>query len=152
MNQKKNKQQLHVDDNHQSMRSNFTIPSYFGSYDGEKYLNWELVVEQVFNSRIVPEIHRVQQATSEFKDFASIWWYGLNATNALPNTWEHLKEAMRDHFIPLSYKRELLRKMQHLLQGNMFVQEYYEEFQKCSICCEINECVEATENRFLHGL
>ena len=38
------------------------------------------------------------------------------------------------------------------MQGNRSVQEYYKEFQKCRICCEINECVEATENIFLYGL
>ena len=28
--------------------------------------------------------HRVRQATSEFKDFAIIWWNGLAAQDALP--------------------------------------------------------------------
>jgi hypothetical protein len=42
---------------------------------------------------------------------------------------------MRDHFIPPSYKC----KMQRLEQGNMSVQEYYIEFQKCAICCGIEE-------------
>ena len=147
-----NKQPLHVDDNHHSMRGKCAIPSYSGSYDGEKYFDWEIAIEQELNSHFVPEQHRVRQATSKFKDFAIIWWYELAAMNALPSTWEQLKEAMRDRFIPFSYKRDLLRKIQCLLQGNRSVQEYYKEFQKCSICCEINECEEATENRFLHGL
>ena len=50
--------------NDQGVRGNFTIPSYSGSYDGEKYIDWEMTVEQVFNSHLVPEIHRVPQATS----------------------------------------------------------------------------------------
>ena len=58
-----------------------------------------MAVEQVFNSNLVPEIQRVHQATSEFKDFAFIWWYKLAATNALHSTWEQLKKAMRDRFI-----------------------------------------------------
>ena len=56
------------------MRGKHTIPSFVGSYDGEEYLDWEMVVEQEFNSHLVPEIHRVTHATSEFKDFAEIWW------------------------------------------------------------------------------
>ena len=61
----KNNEPSHIDYNHQGMRGKFTIPSFFGSYDGEKYFDWE-----DFNSHLVPEIHRVKHATSEFKDFA----------------------------------------------------------------------------------
>ena len=44
----------------------FTIPSFSGAYDAEAYLDWEMTVEQKFNSHLVPEQHRVRQATSEF--------------------------------------------------------------------------------------
>jgi hypothetical protein len=50
----------------------FSIPPFNGSYDAEAYLNWEMTVEQKFSSHLVPEQHRVRQATSEFKDFALI--------------------------------------------------------------------------------
>jgi hypothetical protein len=50
----------------------FSIPSFNGSYDAEAYLFWEMTVEQKFRSYLVPEQHRVRQATSEFKDFALI--------------------------------------------------------------------------------
>ena len=52
----------------------FTIPSFEGAYDAERYLDWEMIVEQKFNAHLVPEVHRVRQATSEFKDFTIIWW------------------------------------------------------------------------------
>ena len=48
---------------------NFTIPSFLGHYDAEGYLDWEMTVEQKFSAHLVPEHHRVRQATSEFKDF-----------------------------------------------------------------------------------
>ena len=48
----------------------FTIPSFLGHYDAEGYLDWEMTVEQKFSAHLVPEHHRVRQATSEFKDFA----------------------------------------------------------------------------------
>jgi hypothetical protein len=60
----------HFDDNHQGMRGKLTIPFYFGFYDGEKYFDWEMAVEQEFNSHLVPEKHRVKYTTREFKDFA----------------------------------------------------------------------------------
>jgi hypothetical protein len=50
----------------------FSIPPFMGSYDAEAYLDWEMMVEQKFNSHLVPKQHRVRQATSEFRDFAII--------------------------------------------------------------------------------
>jgi hypothetical protein len=48
----------------------FTIPAFYGPYDAEAYLDWEMTVEQKFNFHLVPEVHKVILATSEFKDFA----------------------------------------------------------------------------------
>ena len=104
----------------------FTIPSFSGHYDAEGYLDWVMTVEQKFSAHLVPEHHRVRQATSEFKDFAIIWWNGLAAQNALPGTWEELKVAMRDRFVP-PYHRDLRKKLMHLEQGEKFVQDYYGE-------------------------
>jgi hypothetical protein len=53
----------------------FTIPSFYGRYDAEEYLDWEMTVEQKFASHLVPDKHKVRQATSEFKYFAIIWWH-----------------------------------------------------------------------------
>jgi hypothetical protein len=72
----------------------FSIPPFMGSYDAEAYLDWEMTVEQKFNSHLVPEQHRVRQATSEFRDFAIIWWNELVNTHATPQTWNVLKEEM----------------------------------------------------------
>ena len=55
------------------MRGKFTIPSFVGFYDGEKYFDWEMAVEQEFNFHLVPEIYRVKHATSEFKYFSQFW-------------------------------------------------------------------------------
>jgi hypothetical protein len=53
-------------------KNKFSIPPFSDSYDAEAYLDWEMTVEQKFNSHLVPEQYRVRQATSEFKDFALI--------------------------------------------------------------------------------
>jgi hypothetical protein len=81
----------------------FSIPPFMGSYDAKAYLDWEMTVEQKFNSHLVPEQHRVRQATSEFRDFAIIWWNELVNTRAAPQTWNALKEEMRARFVPPSY-------------------------------------------------
>jgi hypothetical protein len=85
----------------------FSIPPFMGSYDAKAYLDWEMTVEQKFNSRLVPEQHRVRQATSEFRDFAIIWWNELVNTHAAPQIWNALKEEMRARFVPPSYRRDL---------------------------------------------
>jgi hypothetical protein len=106
------------------MRGKLTIPFYSGFYDEEKYFDWEIAVEQEFNSHLVPEKHRVKYATRKFKDFAQFWWRELGNSHQQPQSWDRLKEPMRDHFIPPSYKC----KIQHLEEGNMSVQKYYVEF------------------------
>lgn len=40
--------------------------------DTEEYFDWEMIVEQKFNSHLVPKVHRFRQSTSVFKDFAII--------------------------------------------------------------------------------
>jgi hypothetical protein len=130
----------------------FSIPSFAGAYDAEAYLDWEMQVEQKFNSHLVPEIHRVRQATSEFKDFALIWWTELARTTGQPNTWDGLKAAMRDRFVPPSYRRDLRKNLQRLEQGNMSVQEYYAELQKGMIRCGVEEDTEDKICRFFGGL
>jgi hypothetical protein len=103
----------------------FSILSFSGLYDAETYLDWEMTVEQKFSSHLVLEQHKVQQATSEFKYFAIIWLNELAITGGLPMTWEGIKVAMHDHFVPPSYQRDLRKKLQRLEQGNNSVQDYY---------------------------
>jgi hypothetical protein len=57
----------------------FMIPPFYGLYDAKAYLDWEMTVDNKFSSHLVPEQHHVRQATSEFKDFAIIWWNELSS-------------------------------------------------------------------------
>ena len=45
-----------------------TVPNFSGRYDAEGYLDWEMTLEQKFNSHLVHEQYRVRLATNEFKD------------------------------------------------------------------------------------
>ena len=110
------------------------------------------MVEQKFSAHLVPEQHRVRQATSEFKDFAIIWWNGLASQNALPGTWEELKMAMRDRFVPPSNHRDLRKKLMCLEQGDKFVQDYYGELQKGLMRCSVVEGNEDAICHFYSGL
>jgi len=76
-------------------KAKFTMIPFAGNADPEAYLDWELAVEQKFNSHLVPAEHRVRLATSEFTGFALFWWNDLctTANNANPThqTWNALK-------------------------------------------------------------
>jgi hypothetical protein len=111
-----------------------------------------MTVEQKFSAHLVPEQHRIRQATSEFKDFAIIWWTGLVADNCQPKTWEELKVAMRDRFVPPSYHRDLRKRLMRLEQGDKFVQDYYGELQKGSKRVGTVEGPEDSIVRFYAGL
>nr|AAP68405.1 hypothetical protein [Oryza sativa Japonica Group]ABF97933.1 hypothetical protein LOC_Os03g44930 [Oryza sativa Japonica Group] len=54
----------------------------------------KMSVEQKFSANLVPDQYRVRQATTEFKEFAYIWWVGLDVGRALPTNWKELKFAM----------------------------------------------------------
>jgi hypothetical protein len=139
-------------DNDPYAKIKFSIPPFYGSYDAETYLDWEMMVEQKFSSHLVLEHHRVRQATSEFKDFAIIWWNEVvNGRNA-PQTWTALKEEMRTRFVPPSYRHDLHKKLQHFDQGDMSVQEYYQELQKGRLHCGVVEDQEDQIVRFYGGL
>jgi reverse gyrase len=56
-----------------------------------------------------------------------------------PQAWNRLKKAMRDRFVPVLYKRDLHKKLQHLEQGDMSVKEYFAELYKSMIRCGIEE-------------
>jgi hypothetical protein len=75
-----------------------------------------MVVEQKLSSHLVSEQHRVRQATSEFKHFALIWWNELATLGLQLHTWDRLKIAIHQRFVPPSYQRYLRKKLQRLDQ------------------------------------
>jgi hypothetical protein len=108
-------------------------------YDDEAYLDWEMTVGNKFSSHLVPEQHRVRQAISEFKDFAIIWWNELSSLRLQPDTWDRLKAAMHERFVPPAYQHDLSKKLQCLDQRDMSVQDYYAELQKGMIRAGVHE-------------
>jgi hypothetical protein len=69
-----------------------------------------------------------------------------------PNSWDGLKQAMHDRFVPASYMCDLCKKLQRLEQGDMSVQEYYAELQKGMVHCRVVEDAEDKVCRFYGGL
>jgi hypothetical protein len=83
-----------------------------------------MTLEQKFSSHLVSKRHRVRQATSEFENFAIIWWNEL-LIHVLPTNMECIEREEASSFCSPSYRCDFLKKLQHLDQGDMSVQEYY---------------------------
>jgi hypothetical protein len=132
----------------------FKIPPFDGKYDPDAYITWELTVDQKFACHEFPENPRVRAATSEFTDFASVWWmeHAKKHPNNIPRTWDALKRLMRTRFVPSYYARDMLNKLQQLRQGAKSVEEYYQELQMGMLRCNIDEDEEPAMARFLGGL
>jgi hypothetical protein len=130
------------------------IPHFDVKYDLDAYISWELAVEQKFTCFEFSENARVGAATSEFSDFASIWWveYGKKHPNDIPQTWIALKRVMRARLVPSYYARDLINKLQHLKQGANSVEKYYQELQIGMLHCNLEEREDAAMPRFLAGL
>jgi hypothetical protein len=100
-----------------------------------------LAVEQKITCFEFPKNARVRAATSEFSDFASVWWveYGKKHPNVIPQTWIALKRAMRARFVHTYYARDLIYTLQQLKQGARSVEEYYQELQIGMLRCNLEE-------------
>ena len=145
------RQEVRADDSFGKIK--FTIPAFDGRYNPDMYLSWELAVDQKFTCHDFPEDKRVRAATSEFTDFASVWWSEYHRKN--PNntpTWDALKRVMRARFVPSYYSRDLLHKLQQLRQGSKSVEEYYQELQMGMLRCGLEENEDGAIARFMGGL
>jgi hypothetical protein len=131
-------------------KTKFTMIPSAGTTDPEAYLDWELAIEQKFNSHLVPAEHRVRLVTSEFTSFALFWWN--NNANAIPQTWNALKQRMKSCFVPPYYQRDLHLKLQTLNQGDKGVEEYYQELIIGLARSNIHEDDQDTCARFFGGL
>jgi hypothetical protein len=59
---------------------------------------------------------------------------------------------MHARFVPPSYRHDLRKKLQRFDQGDMSVQEYYQELQKGMLCCGVVEDQKDQIVRFYGGL
>lgn len=142
------------DYDHSRAKIKFTMPAFNGQYNPDIYLDWELSVEQKFACHDIPENQRVRAATSEFTNFASICsseYCRVNANN-IPTTWDALKRAMRQRYVPSYYARDKLNELQRLKQGSSSVEDYYQELQTGLMRCGLVETEDAMMARFLGGL
>jgi hypothetical protein len=100
---------------------------------------------------------RVNLASVEFSGYALTWWNQVQENQlqlglGYIHTWEEMKRVMKRRFIPSSYERDLMNRLQTLRQGKRSVDEYFKEMELLLVRTGTRESIECKMARFLGGL
>jgi hypothetical protein len=128
------------------------LPSYSGEFDPKVYVNWDMELDKEFIKFELSEEQKVTIAFMVLTNSALNLWTHLAIHHKVPKTWKDMKRIFTKQCVPEYYADYLLAKLNNLKQGDNFIETYYHNM-KCHIMhCGLEECEEATENRFLRGL
>ncbi|XP_076898116.1 uncharacterized protein LOC143551604 [Bidens hawaiensis] len=131
------------------------IPEFDGtSLDPEGFIDWLVIVEEVFEFREVPENKRVSLIATRLRGRASAWWKQLKMTrNRLGKsrivTWAKMRKCLRDTFLPHNFQRLMYQRLQNLKQGSRSVDEYTTEFYHLISRNDIQETDEQLVARYI---
>ena len=133
---------------------NISVPPFNGRYNPALYIEWEFELNSIFLSHKFSEREKVKTAVSTFTDFASSWWseYCRSYCDYIPRSWYDLKLAMRHRFVPSYFTRDMVRKLEQLIQGSNTVKEYYDALQTALLYSFIEETEDDFMDRFWRGL
>jgi hypothetical protein len=128
------------------------LPSYYGEFDPKVYVNWEMEVDKEFRKSELSEVQKVTIASMVLTNSALNLWTHLTRHDQVPKTWKDMKRFFRKECVPEYYGDYLLAKLNNLKQGDNSIETYYHNLKLHIMHCGLEECEEATENRFLRGL
>jgi hypothetical protein len=95
---------------------------------------------------------KVTMASMVLTNSALNLWTHLAIHHKVPKTWKDMKRFFRKECVPEYYANYLLAKLNSLKQGDKSIKTYYHNLKFHIMRCGLEECEEATENRFLRGL
>ncbi|CAA0810424.1 Unknown protein, partial [Striga hermonthica] len=112
-------------------------PTFTGTESPTAVLEWIKELDKIFSVLSLTQPQRVSRAGFQMKMDASDWWidYWALRPEAERNvlTWEHMKDIVRDKFLPQSFRDRMEQEFWHLQQGNASVDEYTRNFTRMSI-------------------
>ena len=79
--------------------------SYPPTYDGigaDEYIEWEIVIDNIFATRFMCPRRKVNNATSVLRLSALTWWKSLGPLDK-PQIWDDMKIVMRENFVNPSF-------------------------------------------------
>ncbi|KAH1247156.1 hypothetical protein GmHk_06G017107 [Glycine max] len=95
----------------------FNVPPFKGKSDLNAYLDWEMKIEYVFSCNDYTKEQKVKLAAAEFSDYALVW-KNKNQREKMReegreiDTWTKMKGVMKKRYVPTSYSRTMLQKLQ----------------------------------------
>ncbi|XP_076895084.1 uncharacterized protein LOC143547574 [Bidens hawaiensis] len=127
------------------------------SLDPEGFIDWLVIVEEVFEFREVPENKRVSLIATRLRGRASAWWQQLKMEQKRLGksrivTWAKMRKCLRDTFLPHNFQRLMYQRLQNLKQGSGSVKEYTTEFYHLVARNDIQETDEQLVARYIRGL
>ena len=79
------------------------IPTFDGNVNPEKYLEWEMRLDQIFEAQTFDDERRIALATVHLTNYALLWWDNQKKT-VMPwhpiHSWEELKARFRVRWVP----------------------------------------------------
>jgi hypothetical protein len=66
--------------------------------------------------------------------------------------WREMKELMQARFMPTNYLHSVFDRLTQLKQGSLSVDAYYKEMELLMQRLQVQESIQMTLQRFLHGL
>jgi hypothetical protein len=103
------------------------------------------------------EDKKIKLASSEFDDYALIWWDNLvqsRIEDGYPPivTWRAMKEELCARFVPRNYIHSLYDRLQNLKQDPLSVDDYFQKMELILQRARVREQPEQTMQRFLASL
>nr|GEX65727.1 hypothetical protein [Tanacetum cinerariifolium] len=123
----------------------------------EGFIDWLVVVKEVFEFKEVPENKRVSLIATKLRGRASVWWQQLKLTHeriGKPRvaSWRKIKKLMRENFIPHNYQRLIYQWLQNLKQETKSVKDYTTEFYQLISRNDIQETDDQLVSRYICSL
>jgi hypothetical protein len=124
------------------------LPSYSGEFDPKVYVNWEMEVNKEFRKSELSEAQNVTIASMVLTNSSLNLWTHHARHDKVPKTWKDMKRIFRKECVPEYYADYLLAKLNNLKQDDNCIEKYYHNLKFHIMRCGLEECEEATENRF----
>ncbi|GKE20874.1 reverse transcriptase domain-containing protein [Tanacetum coccineum] len=123
----------------------------------EGFIDWLVVVEEMFEFKEVPENKRVSLIATKLRGRASTWWKQLKLTRERVGqprvtSWRKMKKLLRENFIPHNYQRLMYQRLQNLKQGTKSVEDYTIEFYQLIARNDIQETDDQLVFGYISGL
>eukprot|EP00268_Persea_americana_P024504 TRINITY_DN23914_c0_g4_i3.p1 TRINITY_DN23914_c0_g4~~TRINITY_DN23914_c0_g4_i3.p1 ORF type:complete len:415 (+),score=60.05 TRINITY_DN23914_c0_g4_i3:201-1445(+) len=132
-------------------------PTFDGRMDPQVFSDWLSDMDHYFKWYEMSEARKVKLATMKLVSQARIFWTNLEHHEqrlGLPaiDSWERMKERLKDKYLPQSYRERLLDQRSNLRQGSMTVSEYITKFEEFNLRCDVREDLSSLLSWFRTGL